>query len=168
MARREAKSAAAPQSESALREIILRCLAGAPRTRQELTRDLLRRGANPEVFDPLLDRFTEVRLIDDGQFARMWAQSRQRGRGLSRAALRRELRERGVEPDLVESAVAAVSPDDEWQRARELALRRMSRSRGTDAVAERRRLLGFLMRRGYSVGVATSVIAEVSRARTVL
>jgi SOS response regulatory protein OraA/RecX len=78
------------------------------------------------------------------------------------------LRERGVEPDLVESAVAAVSPDDEWQRARELALRRMSRSRGTDAVAERRRLLGFLMRRGYSVGVATSVIAEVSRARTVL
>ena len=161
MARRRAEPASAPQSESALREVILRRLSSAPRTREELSRDLLRRGADPEVFDPILDRLTEVGLIDDGEFARMWVQSRQRGRGLSRSALRRELRDRGVDAELVEGALATVSPDDERERARELALRRTLRSRGTDTATERRRLLGYLMRRGYSVGVATSVITEV-------
>jgi len=66
-----------------------------------------------------------------------------------------------VDVELVEGALATVSPDDERERARELALRRTLRSRGTDTATERRRLLGYLMRRGYSVGVATSVITEV-------
>ena len=82
--------------EQVARTILLRRLEAAPRTRAELATTLRERNVPDEVALRVLDRFEEVGLIDDRVFARMWVESRQRGRNLSGRALRSELRRKGV------------------------------------------------------------------------
>ncbi|ABY22470.1 regulatory protein [Renibacterium salmoninarum ATCC 33209] len=47
-----------------------------------------------EVAQIVLDRFEEVQLIDDAEFAKMWVRSRAQSRSLAKGALRRELSEK--------------------------------------------------------------------------
>ena len=90
-----------PDPESVARTIVLRRLTDAPRSRAELAADLAARNVPVEVSDRVLDRFTEVGLVDDAAFASEWVRSRHATRGLSRSALRRELRGKGVDDETV-------------------------------------------------------------------
>ena len=63
--------------ESVARGICLRALTGAPKTRQQLADLLAARGVPDDAAEAVLDRFTEVGLIDDAAFARAWVSSRQ-------------------------------------------------------------------------------------------
>src|SRR3954453_20725579 len=115
------------EPESVARAIALRLLVRQPRTRAELERAMARRGVPPDVAAAVLDRFTEVGLVDDEAFAQAWVDSRHRGRGLARRALSTELRRRGVDDAVVREAVDTVTDDDE--RAAAAAL--VERKRGT-------------------------------------
>lgn len=151
--------------EQLARTICLRLLTAAPRTRSQLAEALVRRGVPDDVIDRVLDRYTEVGLIDDETFARMWVSSRHTGRGLARRALGHELRQRGVDNDVVAEAVSALDPDTERETARALVRRRL---RGLDRqppdVAVRR-LVGMLARKGYPSGLAYAVVREELAAR---
>jgi regulatory protein len=146
--------------ESVARGICLRALTGAPKTRQQLADLLASRGVPGEAAEAVLDRFTEVGLIDDAAFARAWVSSRQAGRGLARRALSAELRAKGVEPGVAAAAVGEVDDDDERAAARRLVERRLGAMRRLDRVTASRRLMGMLARKGYSGGLAAAVIRE--------
>jgi regulatory protein len=156
--------AAPPTPESAAREICLRLLTVAPRTRAQLADALQRRGVPDEVADDVLGRFTEVGLIDDRAFAEAWVQSRHVGRGLARRALAAELRHRGVADETVDEAVSALDPHQEENAARELIARRLAATRGQDPARRMRRLLGLLARKGYSPGLSYRVVKEALEA----
>lgn len=108
----------------------------------------------------LLDRFTELGLVDDEAYARAWVRSRHAGRGLGRRALRHELLTRGVDRDVIDEAVAEVSSDDEDAAARALVRARLGGLARFDRTTQRRRLVGLLARRGYSSAVAARVVAQ--------
>jgi regulatory protein len=112
----------------------------------------------------VLDRYDEVGLIDDAAFARAWVTSRHHGRGLARRALAGELRQRGVDGELVGAALAEVDGETEAATARALVERKLRTVSGTpDAVF--RRLVGLLARKGYPAGLAVSVVKEVLATR---
>jgi len=159
MARRKADEGQI--SESAVREIVLQRLAHAPRTRSELARDLARRGVPEEVSTFVLDGLQECGLIDDDQFARLWVESRHRGRGLARGALRRELADRGVSPEIVSAALKQIDSRSEITRAHVLAEGRLRTMTGCDRSTRQRRLSGYLARRGYSGSVIATVLSSV-------
>jgi regulatory protein len=146
--------------ESVARGICLRALTGAPKTRQQLADLLATRGVPAEAAERVLDRFTEVGLIDDAAFARAWVSSRQAGRGLARRALSAELRAKGVEPEVAAEAVGEVDDEDERAAARRLVERRMRGMRRLDRATATRRLMGMLARKGYNGGLAAAVIRE--------
>lgn len=106
----------------------------------------------------MLSRFGEVGLIDDTAFARAWVDSRHRGRGLSRQALRRELRDRGVDDEVVADAVDDVSDDDELAAARGLVRKRARSMQRLEPLVRKRRLLAHLARKGYGSAVAYAAI----------
>jgi regulatory protein len=108
----------------------------------------------------VLDRLTEVGLVDDEAYAAGWVRSRRSSRGLSGSAIARELRDRGIEPDLVASAVAELDPEDDEAHARELARRRLRSMSGLPVETQVRRLVGFLGRKGYAPGLAYRVVRE--------
>jgi len=146
--------------ESVARGICLRALTGAPKTRSQLADLLARRGVPDEAAEAVLDRFTEVGLIDDAAFARAWVSSRQAGRGLARRALSAELRAKGVDPEVAALAVAAVDDDDERVAARRLVDRKLGSVRRVDRATATRRLMGMLARKGYNGGLAAAVVRE--------
>jgi regulatory protein len=155
-----ADSETSPDPEAAARQICLRMLSGAPRTRAQLATALRRRGVPAEAAEAVLGRFAEVGLIDDAMFANAWVESRHYGRGLSGRALAAELRTRGVPADDIRSAVDGLGPEQEVATARGLVARRMAATRGEPAPARVRRLIGVLARKGYSQALAYRLVRE--------
>ncbi|MDX2972038.1 regulatory protein RecX, partial [Kribbella solani] len=142
------------------RTILLDKLTGQPRTRAELAGVLAEREIPDEVADQVLDRFTDVGLIDDAAFANAWVESRHRGRGLGKRALAQELRRRGVDDQLARDALEELDPEQEEDTARALVRRKLRSMRSLDRQVAMRRLLGMLARKGYPGGMAMSIIKE--------
>ena len=150
--------------DAVAREICLRSLSFAPRTRAQLADVLRRKGVPDDVAERVLGRYSEVGLIDDEAFARAWVESRHAGRGLARRALAAELRQRGVADETVDVAVGELDPEREEASARALVARRLSATRGLDPVKRTRRLMGVLARKGYSGALAYRVVREALEA----
>ena len=146
--------------EAVARLICLRLLTTAPRTRAQLATALRRRGIPDEAAAGVLDRFAEVKLIDDAMFARAWVDSRHHGRGLAGRALGAELRQRGVAQDDIQVALRELDPEQELATARELVARRLTATAGMPLPARTRRLTGVLARKGYAAGLAYRVVRE--------
>jgi regulatory protein len=146
--------------EAVARNLCLRALTGAPKTRQQLADLLATRGVPDDAAEAVLDRFTEVGLIDDAAFARAWVSSRQAGRGLARRALSAELRAKGVDAEVAATAVQAVDDDDERAAARRLVERKLPGMRRLDRTTASRRLIAMLARKGYGGGLAAAVVRE--------
>jgi regulatory protein len=146
--------------ESVARNLCLRALTGAPKTRQQLADMLAQKDIPEHAAGTVLDRLTEVGLIDDAEFARAWVSSRQAGRGLARRALSAELRAKGVDPDVAAEAVDVVGDDDERVSARRLVDRKVGAMRRLDRTTATRRLMGMLARKCYSGGLAAAVVRE--------
>jgi regulatory protein len=148
--------------EVVARAIALRQLTVAPRTRAQLAEAMRRRDVPDDVVEKVLDRFEEVQLVDDGEFARQWVQTRHLGRGLARRALSHELRQRGVDEETRREAVEVIGYEEELEAARELVRRRWASMRGDDPARRARRLAGMLARKGYPAGIAYRAIREVT------
>ncbi|WP_166390205.1 RecX family transcriptional regulator [Nocardioides ochotonae] len=146
--------------EAVARKILLDQLTGQARSRKELADKLAGKDVPPEIATALLDRFEEVGLVDDEAFARAWIASRQPGKGLARRALAQELRRKGIDDEVARDALDEIDPADEEEAARRLVRKKLrSLSRVDDQIATRR-LVGMLARKGYSSGLAFSVVRE--------
>nr|WP_226872913.1 recombination regulator RecX [Microbispora sitophila] len=150
--------------EAVARAICLRLLTMAPKTRAQLADALRKRDVPEEAANAVLERFSEVGLIDDEAFAAAWVSSRHSGRGLARRALAQELRQRGVAEETVKDAVGRLDPDEEAETARRLVDRKLAATRGVEPQARMRRLVGMLARKGYSPGLAFRVVREAIEA----
>ncbi len=146
--------------ESVARSICLSQLNHSPRTRSQLADTLRQRLVPDDAAELVLDRLTEVGLIDDAAYAAGWVHSRRSSRGLSAHAITRELRDRGIDEDLIADAVAAVGPEDDEATARDLVRRRLRTMSGLSTETKVRRLVGFLSRKGYPSGVAYRVVRD--------
>lgn len=151
--------------EAVARAIVLRQLTNSPKSRLQLARKLAERNVPEDVAEAVLDRFEEVRLIDDAEFAEMWVRSRAQSRKLARGALRRELADKGIDAETAEVALAQLSDDDERNAARDLVARRLRVGVDLSDRAERdkltRRLASMLARKGYQPSAAFRIVGEV-------
>ncbi len=152
-----------PDPHDWARQIVLRQLTSAPKSRSQLETALRRKNCPDEVAAVVLDRMEEVGLVDDTAYAGMLVRSQQAGRGLARRALAHELRRKGVDEETAEAALDEVDPAAEEDRARALVARRLRSMSGLDPVVQTRRLAGMLARKGYGSEVAMRVVREAVR-----
>ncbi|MDI2030973.1 regulatory protein RecX [Saccharopolyspora sp. TS4A08] len=142
------------------RDVVYRLLASRARSRLELRQALLRKDIDEEIADAVLQKFVDAGLVDDASFAEEWVNQRQRSQGLGRKALGFELRRKGIDEHLVESALSNVDGDAEAERARELVQRKLRGMGSVEHTAKMRRLVGMLARKGYSEGLAYRIVKE--------
>ena len=150
-----------PDPESVARSIALRQLTGAPRSRHQLAEAMARRGVEEAVAERVLDRFTDVGLIDDAEYAQMLVRSQRESRGLARRGLAVELRRRGISDEHAEEALATVDAEAEEATAREILRRRWRSGPGIDPQAQARRALSMLARKGYPHGLSARLVREM-------
>lgn len=149
-----------PDPHDVARQIVLRQLAMAPRSRAQLEEKLARRDCPPEVAAAVLDRMTEVGLVDDEAYAQMLVRTQHAGRGLAKRALARELHTKGIDDDLAQAALASIPDAVERDRARELVDKKLRSMHGLGVTVQTRRLAGMLARKGYSPNITYAVIRE--------
>ncbi len=145
------------------RQIVLRQLTAAPRSRSQLEQALRRKGCPDDIAVAVLDRMEEVGLVDDSAYAGMLVRSQQAGRGLARRALAQELRRKGVDDETAAAALDEVDPHDEEDRARELVAKKMRSMSGLEPLVQTRRLAGMLARKGYPSDLSMRVVREAVR-----
>lgn len=149
-----------PDQESVARAIALRLLTSSARSRSQLAEAMARKDVPDDVAQRVLDRFTEVGLIDDAEYARMVVRTRHAERGLSRRAIAVELRRRGIDDELAGEALEQVDSDDEETAARELVRRKLRSTAGLDAQTRTRRTFAALGRKGYPPGLVARLVRE--------
>lgn len=161
---RAARAAEETDPYTRAKTIVYNQLAYSAKTRGQLRKKLQAEGFDAELIEPLLDKFEAAKLIDDAEYAQTFVAQKSRTKKLSRAALRRELAERGVRGEEAENALAQRTDEQEREDAAELVRKKlrpgMDLSDRTEKDRMTRRLLGMLARRGYSSSVSMSVIRE--------
>ena len=161
---RAARAAEETDPYTRAKTIVYNQLAYSAKTRGQLRKKLQAEGFDAELIEPLLDKFEAAKLIDDAEYAQTFVAQKSRTKKLSRAALRRELAERGVRGEEAENALAQRTDEQEREDAAELVRKKLRPGMDLGDRAEKdrvtRRLLGMLARRGYSSSVSMSVIRE--------
>ncbi|MEP6493804.1 MAG: regulatory protein RecX [bacterium] len=118
----------------------------------ELRRLLLKKGEPAADVDAAIERLQAAGILDDANFARMFARSKALGAGLSKRRLQQELAKRGVTREVSDQAIEAVFVEEgvSDEASIERVARKKLRTLGkVDAPTRERRLYGFLARRGY-------------------
>ena len=149
------------EAADAAKQVLLRRLSNAPRTRKELAKDLKDKDISDEVANVALDRFEEMGLINDKALDSNYVSSQHERKGLGKNALRQQLRAKGVSDDVALEAVSQISEDQEFQAAFALACKKIRSLQRDDAKTQLRKIVGVLARKGYSSNLAFRVAKEV-------
>jgi regulatory protein len=162
----EAQTAVLEREAAALRtyDRAINMLAFQARSSRDMRRRLVQKGEEPALVDAAIERLQASGLIDDAQYARQVARSKLLGAGASKRRLQQELFKRGVERGTADEAIAEVIEEedvDEDAAVREVAEKKLRTLQKEDAPTRRRRLYGFLARRGYDGDVIRRALADV-------
>ncbi len=139
-------------------------LAARARSSRDLRHRLIRGGASPVHADAAIARLQEAGFLDDSEYARQVARSRVSTRGDSRRRVSQALAQAGVARSTADEAVAEVFVDeavDEVALVEQAARKRVRSLGGLDSAVRRRRLYGYLARRGHDGAVIRDVVDRV-------
>ena len=133
----------------------LRVLTRRDHSEEELRRKLRAKGYPDKDIDEVVARLTRLGYLDDSRFARTWAESAIRnGRGYG-PRLRLELTRRGISAEnMIEVLEELGEAYDESETLAALLERKFAGFMpGSATEKEKRRVIGYLQRRGFSLGV---------------
>ena len=147
-----------------IREAAIRLLAVRARSAKELDRRLNRKGFPAEQVERVVADLQAKGYQSDESFAKQYAEEKRTRSGWAPARVRRELRARGITAGLIDKVVTETY--QEHDLAAEVlpkALRRWRSSKGLSLEARRRRLTGYLQRRGYDWETIRSVLKSTEQ-----
>jgi regulatory protein len=142
----------------------LNMLAFRARSSSELARSLQRKGEERPHVDWAVERLKEQGLIDDAAFARSFARSKVVDGKQSRRRVQQDLARKGVSRSLSDEAIDTVFEEEAVdQRAivEEAARKKLRSLAGLEPAVQRRRLYGFLARRGYALDDIRRVLSAI-------
>jgi regulatory protein len=136
-------------------EAAIHLLSYRPRSEREMRQRLRRRGTAPDVVDETIERLRASHYLDDAAFAQFWRESRDTLSPRSGRLIRSELMSKGVDAGTATSTVEGLDDEEAAYRA---ASKRLKAHQGESYEVFRRRLGGFLTRRGFSYDVVRRVL----------
>ena len=133
----------------------LRFLGARPRSECEIRDRLARHEFDGHVVDRVIERLRRIQLVDDAAFAAYWVEQRATHRPRGARLLKQELRQKGVDQDILAEALPA---DDDEEGAYRAAQRKAASLRALDERTFKQRLGAFLQRRGYGYETVKPVV----------
>ncbi|WP_374100727.1 regulatory protein RecX [Naasia sp. SYSU D00057] len=119
----------------------------------ELRDTLAQRGIDSEDAEAEIERLVESRYLDDVRLAESVVRTETERKGKGRSAVVAELRRRKVADEAIEAALEEIDDEEERELAVAVARKRARQLTSYDEQTARRRLAGFLQRRGFSGSV---------------
>jgi regulatory protein len=136
----------------------LRLISYRPRSVAEVRRHLDRKGHDPHLINTAITHLQTVDLLNDEKFAQYWIEQRETFKPRSRMALHHELRQKGVSREIIEAALVNL---DETAAARRAAEKKARRWANLPEPLFRKKLGGFLQRRGFHYEIIKETMDEL-------
>lgn len=155
-----------PLGETALLDYAVGALARKMRTVRDLKRLMRMRVEEGEAGEQMMDRVVvrlkDLNYLSDTRFAADYTRLRKENEKFGRRRVQQDLVQKGIHKELVASTLATAYDDvDEVALAREyIARKRMKRPEGEDAKKQAARVMGRLMRAGFSASAIFKVLRE--------
>ncbi|TFD26790.1 regulatory protein RecX [Cryobacterium cryoconiti] len=119
---------------------------------------------DPHEIEEVIERFIELGYIDEGRLADQIVHSHHERKGLGRSGVQAEMRRRGLDSELIVEKLDEM-PDDETERAIEIACKRVGQLSRLDDQTIDRRLNAFLMRKGYNSSIVRVAVKAAMDSR---
>lgn len=136
----------------------LNFLSYRARSEQEVRKNLTKHGHDELVIDEIIERLNRGGLLNDANFAEMWVENRSEFRPRGRQVLRLELRQKGITDEVISSTLESL---DENELAYRAAQKKARRYRELEYPDFRKKMSGFLARRGFHYGIISEVLPKI-------
>jgi regulatory protein len=137
----------------------LHFLSFRPRSSTEVRQNLSKRRIPEALIDETIERLQKAKLVNDEAFAQAWVENRNSFHPRGKAALRSELRRKGLSDEIVQSVLDTQV--NEEALAIDAARKHAQRLAGLEWSEFRQKLGGFLARRGFSYDTLAPVVSEI-------
>jgi regulatory protein len=151
------------EAETQAKNIAVNYLSYRRRSAKEIRDHLLRKGFDRESCEKVIRGLQSAEMINDKEFARSFVKDRLLRKPVGLALLRQQLLAKGIPSGTAEEVLEElVSARDQQNAAVELLKQRMRLAHrslsGLDDVKRKKRLIDFLLRRGFSYDVTMKTI----------
>ena len=143
----------------------LNLLSARPYSVKALHRKLIQKEYPAADADDAIRRLVDAGLLDDAKFAEQYARSKILSTGASKRRLQQDLYRKGIKPDMATNAITQVIDDEEIDTAavvERVARKKLAQLGDLEPLVLRRRLFGFLARRGYDVDEIKRVVGQLT------
>ncbi len=149
------------EERKSAKERALNFLSYRDRSEKEIRTKLKNVGYEANIIDWVITELKRIQLINDQKFALSYAQSHIITRPMGEYLLRRELQQKGIDPELIEQTIEKVYQEkDQFSMASELASLRKKQLKNIGEMKTKKRVSDFLLRRGFSWEIVSQVLEQ--------
>lgn len=130
-------------------------------SKSQMERQLEREGFRERTIKIIIAELIQSGHIRDRLYAEKWVQRRLKSNPRGRTVLKQELIEKGVDPETAEHVLAEIKTEDEKKLALQIAQKQSKKYKNLSTQVAKRRLHGFLARRGFESETILQVIEKV-------
>ena len=139
----------------------LELLSSQSYSKSQMIYQLGQKGFGTEAIDITLEDLEQLGHIKDENFAKKWIVRRQRSKPKGKKMLQHELSNHSIDKTTVDRVLAGIHDAEETNIALQLAQKQIKRYQSLAPEVAKRRLHGFLLRRGFDYETIQSVIERV-------
>ena len=147
------------------KQIAYRFLSYRPRSKKEVERKLKEKKISGENILNIISLLEKNNYLNDRKFTLNWLRYRMENKPLGRRSLEYELREKGVDSEIIKDSLDEVYTGefDEYEVAVRLAEKKISslNKRKIEDNVIKRRLFSYLQRKGFSYDTIERVIENI-------
>lgn len=139
----------------------LKFLTYRQRSEKEIIDKLKKKGFEESIIDDTLNYLKKYKLVDDVEFAKAFMRDKINLNKFGPIRIKHELYKKGIDNNIIEKVLEENDEEDEYNRALNLAKKKLPSYKNDDKNAIYRKLGGFLQRKGYSYDCIFKVLKEL-------
>ena len=150
------------EEQSKANNYALNLLSYRARSEKEIRDKLKQRGYEDNYIENTIEFLYKYHYLNDYEFGKFLAKDKQSFKKAGKRVIMSELYQKGVDKEIISEIIdEVIDPDEELQRALELAEKKAVSYKNDDRNAKYRKLSAFLARKGYSFDIISKVLKEV-------
>jgi regulatory protein len=132
-------------------------LSFRPRSSKEMRDYLKKKDYDDPLIEKVMDRLHQNKLLNDSDFAAAWVRERQLTQPRSKQHLRQELRQKGIDSQIIDDVLNEISNDMQQVAIRDLIQKKRLLNRYDD----KQKLMAYLAGKGFKYGEIKQALEEL-------
>lgn len=130
----------------------LKFLSYRPRSEKEVRDNLLRKKADPDIIDGVIELLTKQKFLNDTEFAAWWVRQRIDFKPRSYSFIKRELIQKGIAKEIIENVIQKKDEEkvDDLQMAKTLVKKRIGKYKNVEKNIVYQKLGHYLAQKGFN------------------